>query len=256
MDLENQLDNQERSASMSSASLPTPTSSPISDSRPAPGSKTEPAKSGGNDEIEGIKEHSDVHVPSILLWTCAVLALTAMVFLWFLSYSSAQKLADKQSQRDATIAEISTPTYAAVEAKAIAFQSAVNQLKTASSGRYMFTDFLPLFYGRVNKNVVVTNLAVSSDGKLSFDGTTDSYKSAALQLASLQSWKINDKNVVLNAQLLSESEDVTQGVVVKFAISGNIDKTVSLKITPTNTTPVDSTSSPQADSTSSPQGGI
>ncbi|MDO8444406.1 MAG: hypothetical protein Q7S80_02800 [bacterium] len=240
MDLEHQLDSK-----VEPASTPTPTSSPISDSSPADSPKPEPSHSGGGDEIEGISEHSDLNLPALLLWIGAVLALTAMISLWFLSHSAAQKLADKKSEKDATIAEISTPTYANVEAKATAFQAAVSQLKTASSGRYVFGDFLPLFYGRVNKNVVVTNLAVGSDGKLSFDGTTDSYKSAALQLASLQSWKINDKNVISNAQLLSESEDVSKGVVVKFAISANIDKTVSLKTTPTNTTPADSTSSPQ-----------
>lgn len=250
MDLEHQLDSK-----VEPASTPTPTSSPISDSSPADSPKPEPSHSGGGDKIEGISEHSDLNLPALLLWIGAVIAITAMVFFWFLSRSAAQKLADKKSEKDATIAEISTPTYASVEAKATAFQAAVNQLKTASSGRYVFADFLPLFYGRVNKNVVVTNLAVGSDGKLSFDGTTDSYKSAALQLASLQSWKINDKVVISNAQLLSESEDVSQGVVVKFAISGNIDKTVSLKTSPTNTTPADSTSSPQAGSTNSPQGG-
>lgn len=248
MDLEHQLDSK---AGSTSTPASTPTSSPISDSSSAlsPSPKPEPSQGGGHegggDEIEGISEHSDLNLPALLLWIGAVLALTAMISLWFLSHSAAQKLADKKSDRDATIAEISTPTYASVEAKATAFQAAVNQLKTASSGRYVFADFLPLFYSRVNKNVVVTNLALGSDGKLSFDGKTDSYKSAALQLASLQSWKINDKNVISNAQLLSESEDISQGVVVKFAISANIDKTVSLKTTPTNTTPAGSTNSPQ-----------
>ncbi len=236
-------------------------------SAPAPASAPPPRPGRGQDvEIEGIKEHGSLNVASLLFWLSAVVAITATVYLWFLNSSAAQNLTDQKSQRDAVVAEITSPTYVNVEARATAFQAAVKQLTTAEKSQYLMSSFLPLFYGRLDKNVIVTNLAVDSSGKISFNGTTDSYKSAALQLASLKGWTINSKNVVTNPQLLSESEDVSKGVVVTFAISGTVDKTVSLVTAPTNATTGGSTqstssgqaSSPQAGSTSSassPQGG-
>ncbi len=223
MDLEKTLDSSAGSAS-------TPASAPA----PKPG--PEPGGDKGGDNITEISEHGDFNLSGLLLWICAVLALTGMIFLWFLNRSAAQKLTDKTNEKTTTIAEISSPTYAAVETKATAFQAAVNQLDTATKSRYMMSEFLPLLYGRVDKNVTVTNLAIDSTGKLSFDGKTDSYKSAALQLAALQGWKINDENVVTGAQLLSESEDVSKGTVVTFSISGTIDKTISLITTSASTT--------------------
>lgn len=223
MDLENTLNNQ-------AGSVPAP----------APNPSTGLGGSGDN-EIEGISEHGGLNLSGLLIWVCAVLAITATVYFWFLNNSTTQRLADQKSEKDAAIAEIASPTYAAVEAKAIAFQSAVNQLKTAEKNQYKMSDFLPLFYTQINKNVVVANLAVSSDGKLSFNGTTDSYKSAAEQLVTLQNWKINGVNIISSAKLLSVSEDVSKGVVVTFAMSGSINKTASLVVATAATTSTNTT---------------
>lgn len=213
-----------------------PGSAPASVPAAAPPAKTQPMSmsnltSGMRPEGGEIAEISDRHGPNgstALLWLCAILAITATVWLWFLDRSAAQNVVDKTSQRDATIAEISMPTYRDVEAKATAFQAAVSQLSTVQKSRYKMSEFLPLLYAKINKNVVVKNVAVDTDGKLSLGGTTDSYKSAALQVATLQGWKVNDLNVLSNVQLVSESESITSGVVVTFSISASINKTVSL----------------------------
>ncbi|PIS07842.1 hypothetical protein COT78_01225 [Candidatus Berkelbacteria bacterium CG10_big_fil_rev_8_21_14_0_10_43_13] len=218
MDLEKTLDSQ----AAGSASIPSSAPAPAPAPRPSGGNS-------GDDYLTEMADHGEFSISGLLLWLSAIIAISATVFFWFLNSSATQDLADKTSQKDDAVAEISSPTYAALETRANQFQSAVNQLSTASKSRFSMDNFLPLLYGQVNKNVVVTTLSVDDTGKVSFSGTTDSYKSAAQQVATLKNWKIDEKNVVTTATLDSESESVESGVVsVTFSISATVDKTTAL----------------------------
>jgi len=220
MDLEKTLDSQ------AAGSAPTPSSAPAPAPAPRPGSS---GGNSGDDYLTEMADHSEFSISGFILWLSAVVAISATVFFWFLNSSAAQDLADKTSQKTNAVAEISSPTYAALETRANQFQAAVNQLSTAAKSRFSMDKFLPLLYGQVNKNVVVSTLSVDDTGKVSFSGTTNSYKSAAQQVATLKNWKINEVNVVTAATLDSESESVESGVVlVTFSISATVDKTIAL----------------------------
>jgi hypothetical protein len=199
----------------------------------APAAGPMPKENSNDMEMVQFSERGSFNLSIFLLWLCAIVAILGSVFLWFLSRSAADELADKQSRLDEVTSKLSTPANTEAEARAKSLISAVTQLKTASANRYLMKDFLPLFYTRINKNVVVSNLTIGSDGKISLDGKTDSYKSAAEQALSLRDWKINSKSMFTSVQLGTVSESIASGTEVTFSLSGQIDKTVKLTTTTT-----------------------
>ena len=189
---------------------------------------SQPKEKSDDMEMVQFSEHGSFNMSMFLLWLCAVIAILGSVFLWFLSRSAASELIENKTTRDKVVSDLSIPANSEAEARANSLVSAVSQLKLATANRYLMKDFLPLVYGRVNKNVSIANLSVGSEGQISLDGKTDSYKSAAEQLLSLQEWKINNKNVLSSVKLGAVTETISNGTTVNFSISGQIDKTVKL----------------------------
>jgi len=234
MDLEKTLDSQKTEDTASS-----PSSSLASSSGHAPAPAPRPPVHSGGDDIADsltISDRGKANVAGLLLWLSAVVAIGMTVFFWFLNQSVAQDLADKTIEKDQVVAEISSPTYAALESRANQFQAAVNKLSTATKDRFSMEKFLPLLYAKINKNVVISDLSVDDSGKISFSATTDSYKSAAQQIETLKSWEIGGNKVATTVTLDSESESVDTAVVVSFSVSATIDKNVVFASDLTNST--------------------
>lgn len=211
--------------------------------RPEPGAPVAPPPPSSSGDPVSYDNPNHTNVAGLFMWLAAIIAVAGTVFLWFLNSSTTQALADQNSEKDKIVSEIVSPTYVDVETKATSFKTAVDQLSQAVASRYSVGAFLPKFYAHINKNVSVNNISIGTDGKLSFDGTTTSYKGVAQQVATLTDWSVDSKKVLSNVQLLSVSEDISSGVVAKFAISATIDKKIDLATvatsaaSPTTTTP-------------------
>lgn len=211
---------------------------------PAPATGSTEGKSDGTDELVQYDENKGNNLSPLFLWIAAIFSIVGTAYIWFASSSVAQALSDKKTEKDSVIAEIVSPTYVDVESKATSFKSSVDQMQVALAARYSMSDFLPKFYANIDKKTTVSNLSISDDGKLTFDGLTDSYKSVAEQIATLTAWSVGSNKVLSDVKLLSVSEDTSSGVVVKFALSAQVDKTVDLKTVADTSATTDAVSAP------------
>jgi len=183
-----------------------------------------------NDVFE-VDETSYFNMPLFILWFCAVIALSATVFFWLMGYSSEQDLRDKKTSLSEVVSTITSPSYVDIEKKATSFKSAVSELSRAQKTGFSVTDFIPRVYSRINKDVVIASIAINDEGNLNIVGQTDSYRSAAEQLLSLEEWKVDGKTVLSDVQLgsvsLSTSEDGK--ITVPISITAKFDRTINFK---------------------------
>lgn len=191
-----------------------------------------PAQSSNRpeEEITTFDNKEGVSLSMILLWVTAVVGIGMTVFLWFLSSDVSAKIESFKSEKTTADAWINSPTNLKTMEQAAGFDSAVTELQKAKSERYSMDDFLSKFYGQVNKDIKVNNLAISSAGLLSFDATTTSYRSAADQMLTLQNWTVNSLKILKDVQIATVSESIGEDgkATVPFSISAAIDKTASL----------------------------
>lgn len=208
----------------------TQSSSSTSTSTPTPASPPAPSKtmSSANDELMQFDANKHKNLSPSLLWLAAIVSIVCTVGFWLLNSSVSKALANKQSEKDTIVSQINGSTYSAVEKKATAFKTAVDALQTATTNRYEMSTFLTALYAEVSDKVTVTDVAVSSAGKLTLAGTADSYKSVAEQIAVLTDWSVSSSAVLSGVQLDSVSEDVSSGTVVTFSISAQVNKSVKL----------------------------
>jgi len=204
----------------------------LSEALKNPSTHSEPAikQSGEEDDVIEFSEHGSFSLSLFLLWLTAVLCLLGTVFFWFLNQSANQQLDDANQEKNLVISEILSPTYANTEKDATSFKSAVEQLESAVASSYKYSEFLPLFYTKIDKDVTLSSFSIGSSGQLLLSGTTDSYRSAAEQSVALQEWQINDKEILKDVDLSSVSENVSgDEPIVQFTISATINKSVGLK---------------------------
>lgn len=192
-------------------------------------------KNNSSEEFSAIEEEKHFNFAAMLNWITAILAISGTVFLYLLSKDLATKADTFENEKRVVVAQITGTTYSAVEKQASSFKSAVLELQQAEQDRYLMKDFLPGFYAHVAKNVVLGNVAVTETGEINLDGKTDSYNSIAKQFLALKDWQVDGKNVLTDVKLLSSSETVTEAgkLEASFAISANIDRSVSLTIADT-----------------------
>lgn len=223
---------------------PEPAPSPMMDTVPAPAPSVEPSpapeaaptapvfkpdnKTEESDEIVEFSDKEPFNWPLLWCWVACFIAVASAGYFYLIKQSAEAKLTDDKSQLDQVNSQIQSSAYVNAERSARAFKSAVTELETAKANRYLMSDFLPVFYQRIAKNVVINNITITADAKVSLDGTTDSYRSVSDQLLSFKSWQIGDKNVLSSVDLSSVSEKVTGGKTsVTFVITTVLaDKTM------------------------------
>jgi len=95
----------------------------------------------------------------------------------------------------------------------------VTLLKEANSKKYPMKNFLPSLFAKINQNVKVTNISLTSDGKFSISGSTVSYRAAAEQIMTFKEWKEKDVNVLKNVELASVSMTLDKDGKVSVPLS-------------------------------------
>lgn len=179
------------------------------------------------DEIEVIKfsNSSSFNFGYVFISLALIISLGAIYFFWSANQNVTASLNQKKSEKNAIIAEITSPTYKDVEQNASDFKAAVDQLKTASASRYLISSFLTGFYQKITNDIQISSLAVSDNSTIAFSGKTGSYRSVADLMVALKTWPVLT-NIILGT--VSENVDDGGKVSVDFSMTANIDKTQQL----------------------------
>ncbi len=174
-----------------------------------------------NAEIVRFSENS-FNYGVVLIYAAALLACFGTFFFWSVNRGQQTVLAEKRQEKDAVIAEMTSPTFKEVERKASAFKSAFTGLKAADSSRYSFVNFMPALFLHIDKDVQLKTISIDTEGELSLTGTTSSYRAAADQFLALKSWP-SLSDVTLGAVTFSVDKEGNGSVPV--VITAKIDKT-------------------------------
>lgn len=160
-------------------------------------------------------------MPTLIYWLTFTLSLVFVGFFWFLGFNTGNALEEKEQEKDQIAALLSSPDIVEVEEQANNFTSAVSQLSTVSASRVKKTKLLEDLFGYFTKDVRVSTLSLSSNGELSLDGVSSSYKSVGEFMLALKEYE-RISNIKLGSVSLS-SEDAGAGENVKFSLTSNID---------------------------------
>lgn len=216
---------------------------------PQQGSVNKDKPKNSKEELVQFSDHSAFNFGLALSWLVALCAVAVTAFFWWLNTDIETSAMQKEKQKNDIIAEITSPANVEVEKKAANFKSAVNALKKAQEEKVSMDTFLRALYTKITNDVVINNIAVSSEGELSINGTTTSYRSTADLMVALKSWERVEK-VDLKSVSLQESDDEEKRSYV-FAISAKIVKT-----SPKATAPITDSGVSSSDSEFLGQGGI
>lgn len=163
-------------------------------------------------------EHSDFNISMLILWLVAAFAILATVYFWWNEKNLEGVLAEKNTEKNAVVMEVNSPSNIAIEKEAIDFKASVAALSAAYKTRYPVSTFLPDFYKKVNKDVVIDNLSITVNGSISISGTTTSYRSVAEQVLSFQTFT-SLSGVDLASTAVSNSDG---NQMVSFTITANL----------------------------------
>lgn len=184
------------------------------------------------DEAFEVDQPSSSNLPIFITWASVVVAISAAVFFWLLGHSLEQDLKDKKVLLSEVVSVIVSPAYKDVEKQASSFKSAVNELSSAHKSSFPMNLFMPQVYGRINKNVVITSIAISDDGNLNIVGSTDTYRSAAEQVLSLKEWEIDGKKVLSEVSLGSVSLNILEdgSTIIPISITAKYDSSIDYQL--------------------------
>ena len=184
------------------------------------------ATNTGKKDVAGsikMSEHADFNFSLLVLWMVACFSVVITLFFWWVQRDEEAALQEKLSAQNTVTQQVNLPSNLEVEKKAIAFKNSVSQLSAAYKSRFGMTAFLPEINKKINKNVQLSSLNVSSDGTVAINGTTNSYKSVAEQVMSLQaSDKLTDVQLVSAAIVDKDgSQELNFSISAKPAIAGS-----------------------------------
>jgi hypothetical protein len=184
----------------------------------------QPMTSAKDDGIEFADTRKGNPVLAIL-WLCAIVSIVASGTFFLLNQSKAAELADKNKKKQEALTKLTAPENIKIENEANAAKATVEALVVAKKERNSFTVMLPAVYAKINKDVKVGSLSIASDGKLSFDGQTTSYKAVGLQYLTLKEWQIDSKPVFTKVDIAGASlSTVDKRTVTNFSISAELNK--------------------------------
>lgn len=184
-----------------------------------------------NDDAFDISSGKSTTFAMFICWVAVLASLAGTVFLWLLNNSVKEAIKSKGQEKTEIITEIGNPSLADTELRATAFKTAVTELSRINKSRYSLDEFLTKLYSNIAKNIEATNIAVTADGTISLSGKTVSYRAVADQMMLFKDWKVNDKHIIKDVQLMSTTQalnEETKKIEVTFLISGTIDKTQTL----------------------------
>ncbi len=164
---------------------------------------------------------SSYDVAKILSWAIIIVAVVGTIAVWLLDMSVTQSEKQKLSQKDVLIQKISSGEYADLDQKVSGLKSAYNEIKKDIANNFVVSDFLLELYKKVDTDVQIRNISVTSEGKLNIDGIAGSYRAVADQMLALQNF-----SKLKNVSLLSTSMSVNSAgkTEVPFVFSADIDE--------------------------------
>jgi hypothetical protein len=190
-----------------------------------------PKAESKEEDISFSDEGTKFNLGLFICWVAAFVAIGSSIFIFLMNSSAKQKLDTEKNRLQEVLADINSSNFSGIENKAASFKSSVVELTKVNEARYKFSDFLPLFYKKINSNIKLTNIVLGSKDLLTIDGKTDSYKSVAEQAEILRSWNVTDgENILTNVQIVatSLSTDKNGNQAVSFTISCTVNKKSSL----------------------------
>ena len=157
-----------------------------------------------------------------ICWLAVIAAILATIFFWFMDKNSAGQLKAATSKKTDIVNQLKSPANTEVENKANDFKSSVNALSEAKNNSRKMSTFLQNFYTKITSDVILTSIAVSSDGSLGITGTTATYRSVADLMLALKSWDVLS-SVELGA--VSDQKDAKTGkVITSFSITAKVNQ--------------------------------
>lgn len=196
------------------------TAAPAAAPAPAAKAANPTAKHAFDAGFSEFGEHSGFNTALALTWMVALFAVLATLFFWWMNKSGSDALADKKTEKDGLIQQITSPGSVDIEQKAQEFKLSVNQLKTAYNEKYSYTQFLTDLNTKLTTDISLSNISVTGDGSLSINGTTKGYRAVADLMMALKSWTtLNDVDLSSVANKVEDSNAETV-----FAITAKIDQ--------------------------------
>lgn len=172
--------------------------------------KDEPFLEVGTSESGG--KSSGIFVITIML------SILFVGFLLFYKFYTNSVATDKEKTLTNLLAEIESKKNQEIENKADSVNFALSTLSTASSSRYLFRAFIDDLIAKITNDTKLNNLSIDSEGRVTMDGESGSYRSVAdLALALESSKKLKDVSI----SGMSQAEENGKMIVI-FSMSGQI----------------------------------
>lgn len=162
--------------------------------------------------------------PSVLVWLAFALTLLVTGYFWLLDFGNVKSISEKENEKNQITAQLSSANNKEAEEKALGFSTAFTELSNLVNNSVPKATLLTELYATFTKDVKISTLALSTEGGLSLDGATGTYRQAADFMLGLQTNK-KVSNVVLKSVALNSDEGVAANQKVKFSISADMQMT-------------------------------
>ena len=162
--------------------------------------------------------------PSVLVWMAFVIALALTGYFWLMDYSNVKSISEKENEKNQISAQLQSANNKEAEETAVGFSSAFTELSDLVSNSVPKATLLTELYATFTKDVKISTLALSTEGGLSLDGATGTYRQVADFMLGL---KTNKKvsNIVLKSVSMSTEEGAAANQKIAFSISADVQMT-------------------------------
>lgn len=162
--------------------------------------------------------------PSVLVWLTFVMVVALTAYFWLMDYSNSKSIEEKNNEKNQITAQLESASNKEAEEKAAGFSSAFTELSDLVNNSVSKATLLTELYATFTNDVKISTIALSSEGGLSLDGATGTYRQVADFMLGL---KTNKKvsNISLKNVALNEDEGVVANQKISFSISADIQMT-------------------------------
>lgn len=147
-----------------------------------------------------------------------IISLLACGFLVFYKYRTDSIAMDKQSTLESLTSTIGSKNNQETEKRVNDINSAIKILTTEKKSKFLFKQFIDDFKTKITNDTKLNNLSIDSQGVISMDGESISYRSVADLAVSLKSFSKID-GVEMSGLSRSTDENTS---FVNFSITANL----------------------------------
>jgi len=158
----------------------------------------------------------------ILAWVSCVISIVFVVAFYVMYSSTNRNVIERQSERDEIIGQLNSQTYLNIEKEAKNFKEAFSTLSTLSTAQVTKSEILSQLYASYTKDVKIIALTLDSDGHMTLNGKTATYRTAADFMTALKSNK-KIKKVNLTSVTLDTEGKENDNEKVAFVVTAVVD---------------------------------